>query len=282
MSLNNNEIDSVCELIRQLCGVSLDPTKAYLVESRLTPILQQENLMGYAELVARARDLTGAPIRQKIVDAITTQETLFFRDSSPFDALRFKALPEMIDSKASSPFPKRLRLWSAASSTGQEPYSIAMVLHDMIPDIHTWDIQILATDICDEAIARASRGWYSNLEVDRGLPMEYRNRYFRQQDGGWQVNDSLRASISFRKLNLLDPFPPIAPIDIIFCRNVAIYFERDKRDDLFRRFKKIMSKEAYLFVGSSESLINIGPEFRPQAHCKSTFYRPNLREPAMV
>lgn len=277
MPMNASELEAVCDLVEQLCGISLDASKDYLIESRLGPILNSEKLAGYAQLVTRARSLVETNLRQKIVDAITTQETLFFRDQSPFDALKFKALPELIDARIHTPNPKRLRIWSAASSTGQEPYSLAMVLHEMIPDIHTWDIQIIATDICDEAISRASRGWYSELEVDRGLPVNLKNKYFGPSAGGWQVNDSLRALVSFRKLNLLEPFPSLYPVDIIFCRNVAIYFEKPKREELFRRFKKVLAADGYLFVGASESLIELGPEFQPMAHCRSTFYRPNLQ-----
>ncbi len=277
MPLNASELEAVCDLVEQLCGISLDASKDYLIESRLGPILNSEKLASYAQLVARARSLVETSLRQKIIDAITTQETLFFRDQSPFDALKFKALPELIDARIHTPNPKRLRIWSAASSTGQEPYSLAMVLHEMISDIHTWDIQIIATDICDEAISRASRGWYSELEVDRGLPANLKNKYFRPNAGGWQVNDSLRALVSFRKLNLLEPFPSLYPVDIIFCRNVAIYFEKPKREELFRRFKKVLAGDGYLFVGASESLIELGPEFQPMAHCRSTFYRPNLQ-----
>jgi chemotaxis protein methyltransferase CheR len=278
MPLNTYELDAVCDLIADLCGISLDATKEYLIESRLQPLLQSEALESYAQLVSSAKSLTAGVLRQKIIDAITTRETMFFRDRSPFEALKFKALPELIDVKAATAFPRRLRLWSAAASTGQEAYSLAMVLSEMIPDVGSWDIQILGTDISDEAIARASRGWFSELEVSRGLPTAMRSKYFHASHGGWQVNDSLRSLVCFRKMNLLEAFPLMVPVDILFCRNVAIYFEKSKRDDLFRRFKKIMSREAYLFVGASESLLDLGPAFRPHAHCRSTFYRPNLGE----
>ncbi len=276
MSLDSAELDAVCELVEQLCGISLDASKDYLIESRLGPLLTSEKLTSYRQMVVKAKSLVEANLRQKIIDAITTQETLFFRDQSPFDALKFKALPEIIDARAATSTPKRLRIWSAASSTGQEPYSLAMVLHEMIPDVHSWDVQILGTDICDEAIGRASRGWYSDLEVERGLPANLKSKYFRPANGGWQIADPIRALVSFRKINLLEPFPVLSPFDVIFCRNVAIYFEKPKRDDLFRRFKKALAQDGYLFVGSSESLIDLGAEFLPQAHCRSTFYRPNL------
>lgn len=276
MQITATEIDRVCELVKDLCGLELNASKSYLIESRLKPIAQEHGLSSYGDVVDAARNGRPGKIRQEIIDAITTQETLFFRDGSPFDALRFKALPELIDSKANTANPRRLRFWSAACSTGQEPYSIAMVLHEMIPDIHSWDIQILATDICDQAIAKASRGWFTDMEIERGLPNSMRDQFFRRAKGGWQVEDSLRGLLSFRRLNLMDALPPIGPIDFVFCRNVAIYFEKEQRAHLFQRIKSIMSREAYLFVGGSESLISLGSEFRPQSHCRSTFYRPNM------
>lgn len=277
MPITTVDLRPVCELVRSLCGISLDESKNYLIESRLGPIVKQEQLSGFDELVTKARSVSGRALCQKIIDAITTQETLFFRDNSPYDALRFKALPELLDVKATTAFPKRVRVWSAACSTGQEPYSIAMIFHELVPNVANWDIQIFASDISDSAIAKASKGWYSDLEVGRGMPTEMRNKYFNAKDGGWQVDDKLRAMISFRKVNLLEPLPPLGPIDVLFCRNVAIYFDKPQRDDLFRRFKSMMSPEAYMFIGASESLIDLGPEFSPQFHCRSSFYRPNLK-----
>ncbi len=276
MHLDPKDIDVVCDLIKELCGIYLDNTKGYLIESRLAEIAKKNSCASYRQLAEKAKSIMGTGLKREIVDAITTQETLFFRDSSPYEALQFKALPELLDERSKTAFPRRLRIWSAACSTGQEPYSISVILHEMIPDIHRWDIQILATDISDAAIAKASRGTFTAHEVDRGLPEKIRSKYFIKHGEGWKVNDSIRALVKFQQLNLLNPYPFQSPFDVIFCRNVAIYFEKPKKIDLFRRMMPHLVPFGYLFVGASESLLDCGPEFKPMAHCRSTFYRPNL------
>ena len=189
----------------------------------------------YAEFARRARHDADHTLRNKIIDAITTNETLFFRDSSPFDALQNKVIPETIDGKAGTLYPKKLRIWSAACSTGQESYSIAMLLSEMLPDIHDWDMNILGTDISDEVVARASRGWYTSHEIERGMSPARLQRFFQQENNGWRVKDSLRALCSFERRNLLDPNSARGKFDVIFCRNVAIYFTPEARRDLFLR-----------------------------------------------
>jgi chemotaxis protein methyltransferase CheR len=185
-------------------------------------------------------------------------------------------LPELLDAKAKTTFPRRLRIWSAACSTGQEPYSIGMTLNELIPDIHAWDISITATDICDAAIKQASTGVYTAFEVERGMKPRYLDRYMARHEKGWRVRDEVRALIQFQHLNLMTPFSNMGPYDIVFCRNVAIYFTPDGRRDLFLRLAKAMTRDGYLFVGCAESLADIGPQFAPHHHCRSMFYRPNL------
>jgi chemotaxis protein methyltransferase CheR len=274
--LTSNDIDAVCGLVIDLCGVYLDENKAYLIEARLGELVKSSGCESYAEFARRARRDSDHSIRNKIVDAITTNETLFFRDSSPFDALANKVIPETIDSKAGTPFAKRLRIWSAACSTGQEPYSIAMLLSDVLPDIHDWDVNILGTDISDEVVARASRGWYTNHEIERGMPPARLHRYFQPERDGWRVKDSLRALCSFERRNLLDPDSARGKFDVIFCRNVAIYFTPEARRDLFLRLTTALTPAGWLFVGSQESLRDVGPQFVPQQHCRAICYRPNL------
>ncbi len=253
MHIDPKDIDIVCDLIKDLCGIYLDNTKGYLIESRLAELAKKNNCSSYRQLAEKARSIMGSGLKREIIDAITTRETLFFRDSSPYEALQFKALPELLDARASTQFPRRLRIWSAACSTGQEPFSIGVVLHEMIPDIHRWDIQIFATDISDAAIAKASRGVFTELEVERGLPNKVRDKHFSKVSEGWKVSDSIRALVKFQQLNLLDPFPFQSPFDVIFCRNVAIYFEKQKKIDLFKRMKNILMPFGYMFVGASRA-----------------------------
>jgi chemotaxis protein methyltransferase CheR len=274
--LTSSDVDAVCGLVIDLCGVYLDESKSYLIESRLGELVKRSGCASYAEFARRARHDTDQTLRSQIVDAITTNETLFFRDNSPFDALEHKVLPETIDGKAGTLHPQRIRIWSAACSTGQEPYSIAMLLSDMLPGARGWDVNILGTDISDDAVTRASRGWYTTHEIERGMPPARLQRYFQPENNGWRVKDSLRALCSFERGNLLDPNSVHGKYDIIFCRNVAIYFTPEARRDLFLRLATALTPEGYLFVGSQESLRDLGPQFAPQQHCRAICYRPNL------
>lgn len=276
MSITSQEAGEVSALIMDLCGILLDESKGYLIESRLAPLVAEFRCQNYSELVRQARVARDPKLLTRIIDAITTNETLFFRDVSPFEALQHKALPELIDAKAKTAYPKRLRIWSAACSTGQEPYSIAMVLHELIPNIHSWDIQIRATDISDAALQQASSGTYSAFEIERGLRPELLSRYFTRNGGNYKVKDELRALVSFGVQNLQQSFVNPGPFDIVFCRNVVIYFSAAARKDIFHRLANTLITDGYLFVGSAESLSDLGPRFAPHHHCKSVFYRPNL------
>lgn len=279
MQVTLDDVRFVARLVDELCGVVLDDTKAYLVESRLADLAKAHGCASYRELCQKARCAPDASLRAQIIDAITTQETLFFRDASPFEALRHKVLPELIDSKAKTAFPKRIRIWSAACSTGQEPYSIAMTLCDTIPGIASWDISILATDISDAAIKAASIGWYAKHEIQRGMKPESLAKYFVEQGGGWKVKDEVRAMVAFQRRNLLQPISSIGPFDVIFCRNVAIYFDAARRRDLFHRLAERLATDGYLLVGAAESLLDLGPRFTPKNHCRATYYQPNKTAP---
>jgi len=274
------DIKVISRLVDDLCGVIIDETKGYLIETRLSAIAEELGCKTFSELYFKARYDNQAIIQNKIIDAITTQETLFFRDTSPFEALQNKALPNLIDEKAKTAFPKRLRFWSAACSTGQEPYSLAMMLSEMLPDVHSWDIQILATDIADNAIRQASLGRYADHEIKRGMQGNMLQKYFAREAGGWKVKDELRAMIQFKKMNLLKPFAGIGTFDVILCRNVAIYFNPDARRNLFLRLAQSLYPNGYLFVCASESLTDLGPRFTPQHHCRAVFYHPNTRATA--
>ena len=276
MTLSGAEVAEVAALVMELCGILLDESKSYLMESRLAPLLREYQCASYMALVDRARSQRDRELIARIIDAITTNETLFFRDQSPFEALQHKALPEMIDSKAKTSFPRRLRIWSAACSTGQEPYSIGMVLSELIPNIHAWDIQILATDISDTALRQASLGEYSAFEIERGMKPQLLARYFtKSSTGGYKVKDELRALVSFKRQNLQESFSHHGQFDIVFCRNVVIYFSATARRDIFTRLANMLIDDGYLFVGSAESLADLGPRFTPHHHCRSIFYRPN-------
>jgi len=283
VQVTHDEIMCVADLVRDLCGVVLDEGKGYLIESRLGNLARELGCSDYRDLCRKARAVGGHAVQRKIIDAITTQETLFFRDTSPFEALQHKALPELIDAKSKTAFPKRFRIWSAAASTGQEAYSIAIAICEVNPDVRTWDINILGTDICDEAVRQASLGRYAAHEIQRGLNPQMRSKYFHAEGNAWRVRDEIRSLVSFQRRNLLEPFTGLGPFDVIFCRNVAIYFDAATRRDLFHRIADRLAPGGYLFVGSSESLSDLGPQFLPQHHCRSVYYQPTRRRaPALV
>lgn len=274
MSLTPQQIQAICRLTDKVTGIQWDSSKDYLIESRIVSRIAEFGCSSLDALIQKieAGDVTA---KNAFIDAVTTRETLFFRDESPYIALEHKALPEIIDAKTSSYYPKKLRLWSAAASTGQEAYSLAITLLEMLPDIWSWDVQILGTDISDAALATASRGIYSDFEVGRGLRADLREKYFQRVAAGWQVKDEVRSLVTFQKRNLLQPFDALGPFDVVFCRYVAIYFDLPIRRELFERLSRTLSNDGAIFVGSSENLSDYGPRWAPQFHCRAVYYQPN-------
>ncbi len=275
MSITEEEIDAVIDLVDDLCGIYLDRSKSYLIEGRLGDLVMKHGCDDYLALTRKARLGSGKELVRDVIDAITTNETLWFRDSSPFEAIKNKAIPEIIDSNIGSTFPKRLRIWSAACSTGQEVYSIAMTLADLLLDLDEWDIEILGTDICASAVAKAKVGRYSELEVSRGLEHVHLSGFFNQRGDEWEVCDTIRSICRFETRNLLQPFQTLGPFDIIFCRNVAIYFTKDVRNKLFHDLAGVLSPSGWIFTGAAELLAELGPNWQPQQHCRATCYQPN-------
>ncbi len=274
--LTSEGIDAVCNLVDDLCGICWDESKAYLIEARLSSLVEENGCSNYQDLARKVRAEVVPGLKQQVVDAVTTNETLWFRDESPFEAIRFKVIPELIDDKASSVFPRRLRIWSAACSTGQESYSIGMAITDTIPDYESWDIQIVGTDISATAVEQAKRGEYNKLEIARGMNPTHLQKHFIEQDDRWKVHERIRKMCTFTTRNLHEPFAGLGPFDIIFCRNVAIYFSDEDQRKLFYKLGEELAPNGWIFVGSSESLSNLGPEWQSQQHCRSNCYRPNL------
>jgi chemotaxis protein methyltransferase CheR len=248
------ERQSVAQYIHSICAISLDQSKDYLIESRLSTVMEELGCINYAQLLNRARSDGDGSLKRRIIDEITTGETLFFRDSSPFDLLRYKIIPEIIDRRSRSGQVVPIRIWSAACSTGQELYSIAIILKELLGDMRGYNIRLIGTDISDQAVARASKGIYSQIEMGRGLTDAARQRYFAAVPGGWQIRDEIRALAGFRKLNLMEDFSFLGKFDVVFCRNVAIYFNERDRASLFNRIEQRMENDGYLIIGSMESL----------------------------
>lgn len=277
IKLPADEFPAWSRYIYQLCGIYLDSSKIYLIETRFAAILTETGCRSYQELFNKAKGDTSHALPRKIIDAITTNETSFFRDASPFELLQYKILPDLIDHRTQNagndraPIP--LRIWSAASSTGQELYSIAIVLKELIPNPERYSTRLFGTDISDRALATASLGAFNKVEIERGLPLEKLSRYFEPRDQTWRVKDELRAMTSFKKFNLMDDPKPFGKFDIILCRNVAIYFTEADRTKLFARLASALEPDGYLIIGSTESLANISDLFEPRRYLRSVYYQ---------
>lgn len=271
-----DEIKVWSQYIYSISGIHLDESKAYLFETRLGTLLRELGLSSFSELFYKVRSDMSKVLQRRIIDLITTGETFFFRDTTPFELLQFKIVPDLIDKRTKiygpgRPFP--IRIWSAASSTGQEIYSIAMVLKELLVDLNRYDVRLLGTDISDQAIAQASKGIYNKMEIERGLPKDKIIRYFEAVGDTWKIRDEIRALASFRKINLMDDFTYLGKFDIVFCRNVAIYFKEQDRINLFTRIGKVLEPDGYLIIGTTESLTGICPQYEPKRYQRSLFYQ---------
>ena len=275
IKITPEELKIITGYIHDISGIHLDASKKYLLETRLSVIAEEHGCNNYKELHQKAKRDARKLIEKQIIDAISTNETLFFRDNGPFELLRHKILPELIDARTpKSPRLKTpLRIWSAASSTGQEVYSIAIILKELLGDTSKYNIKLLGTDISDAAVRQASIGKYNKFEIERGLPRDKLNKYFTLSGGFWKIKDEIRIMANFRKLNLMLPFSGLGKFDIVFCRNVAIYFTLEDRKKLFNKIADILEPDGYLIIGSTESLTGICPRFTPKRHLRSIYYQ---------
>jgi chemotaxis protein methyltransferase CheR len=258
------------KILKERSGLDLSVDKQYLVESRLVPLARKAGLPGIPELVAKMKG--GADgLTADVVEAMTTNETFFFRDKIPFDRLRDTILPALMQTRASR---KLVRIWSAASSTGQEPYSIAMCLKEKAAQLAGWRFEIIATDLSQEVLEKSKAGIYSQFEVQRGLPTQLLVKYFTQTGELWQINADIRGMVQHRQLNLLQDFSHLGKFDVIFCRNVLIYFDQETKISIFERMGKIVEPDGMLMLGAAESVVGITDAFRPYPD-KRGLYQPN-------
>ncbi len=268
------EFKNLAACVEDLTGIELNESKAYLIENRLGPVAAELGCNSYQSLYHKIKSQSSPGIINRVIDAITVNETFFFRDSSPFNLLQNKILPDLIDRAESSGniAGRSLDIWSAACSTGQEVYSIAIILKELLGDVFKWRISILGTDLSPAAVGQASYGQYNQTEIERGLDPVKREKYFMRKGNVWQVNDEIRAMVSFKKMNLLEPFTGLRKFDLILCRNVAIYFSRENRKTLFERIANQLNPGGVLMIGSTESLIGISERFHRREYLNSVYY----------
>ncbi|HEX8497056.1 MAG TPA: protein-glutamate O-methyltransferase CheR [Actinomycetales bacterium] len=269
MTITADAFTFVSDLVRRESAIVLGPGKEYLVESRLLPLARANGDLNIEAYVAKARQQPTGPFPRQIVEALTTNETSWMRDSEPFLALRDVVVPELIAKRGSS---RRLRVWCAASSSGQEPYSVAMVLADM-PQLAGWSIEIIGSDLSHEMVDRCRAGRYSQLEMNRGLPATQLVRHFTREGAFFRVNPALAAMTSFRQVNLVRPLPPMGVFDIVFCRNVLIYFDTPTKRDVLRKVRQVMAPDGVLYLGAAEMTMGVDDAWERVAIGRSSVHR---------
>src|SRR4051812_3794845 len=252
------DYDYLQKVLKDRSGLMLSADKKYLLESRLLPLARKAGVAGISELVARMKGGAEAVVLD-VVEAMTTNETFFFRDKTPFDHFKETVIPELLRARAGR---RSIRVWCAAASTGQEPYSLAMILKEMAGALSGWRVEIVATDISPEVLEKSKSGLYTQFEVQRGLPIQLLVKHFTQVGAMWQLNADTKAMVQFRPFNLLQDFSSLGTFDVIFCRNVLIYFDQATKTDIFGRFAKVSEPDGYLFLGAAETVVGLTDRYR--------------------
>ena len=255
--------------LKENSEIVLTPEKEYLVEARLAPIQKKLGLSSLAELMNKLRFEPFGALHNEVIEAMTTNETYFFRDVKPFEALRNEVLPDLIDARSSK---RSLTIWSAACSSGQEAYSIKMTLKEFFPQLVNWNTRIFCTDLSQEMINRTVEGRFSQLEVNRGLPIQMLVKYFQKVGNDWQVKPDLKVGLDAKVMNLAKPWPPLPPIDVLFLRNVLIYFDLEAKTQILNRVAKVLAPDGILFLGGSETTLNISNEYERRGNSETSYY----------
>ena len=264
-------------LMHERAAIVLEPGKEYLALSRLDPVAREMGVGSVAALVdVLRREEASSQLHDLVIDALTTNETTFFRDFNPFESLRSDVLPEVLERKQRS---RTLAIWSAGCSTGQEPYSIAMAIREHFPELLTWQLTILGTDISASVLDRARRGRYGQLEVNRGLPANLLVRHFTRAGMEWEIEEPIRRMVRFQRHNLVDTWPVMPPFDLVFMRNVMIYFDIETKRDVLGRMRGQLAPHGFLLLGASETTFNIREDYARQLVGRTAWYRPQRNDP---
>lgn len=253
------DFDFICQILKTRSGLVLTNDKAYLLESRLLPVARKWKLATFDDLVRLIRTKNDEAVIRDVVEAMTTNESFFFRDTKPFDQFKQICLPALLKSRASS---KTLRIWSAACSSGQEAYSLSMILSELGAQIAGWKIDIVGTDLSNEILQRAKDGMYSQFEVQRGLPITLLVKYFQQTGDRWKISDKIRQMVQYKEWNLLNDPASLGKFDIVFCRNVLIYFDQPTKAKVLAGIAKQMPDDGFLFLGGAETVLGISDKFQ--------------------
>jgi chemotaxis protein methyltransferase CheR len=272
------EYDYLRKLLKERSGLMLSADKQYLVESRLLPVARKAGAAGLSQLVQRLNGPAAERLIVEVVEAMMTNESFFFRDKMPFEHFRQVIMPALLAARAAR---RRIRIWCAAASTGQEPYSLAMALKEMGAAIEGWRIEIVATDLSTEVLEKARTGLYTQFEVQRGLPIQLLLKYFTQVGEAWQIAPDIRAMVHYRQLNLLSDFSHLGQFDVVFCRNVLIYFDQATKSAMLDRVARNTERDGYLLLGAAETVVGLSDSFRPLPDRRG-LYAPNPNARPMV
>lgn len=262
------DYDYLRKLVRTHSGLSLGSEKKYLIESRLLPVARRANLDGISALVSKLRIGNADTLVTEVVDAMATKETFFFRDKVPFEQLRNIVVPELIRSRAAR---KRIRIWCAACSTGQESYSVAMAVKEMADALSGWKVDVVATDLSNEALDRARAGVYSQFEVQRGLPIGMLIKYFTQVGEMWEISPVIRDMVRHQRINLLEDFGRLGMFDLVFCRNVLIYLDQETKAEILTRLARSIDNGGHLVLGAAETVVGLTDAWRPHPEHRGLF-----------
>jgi chemotaxis protein methyltransferase CheR len=271
MGLTAQDFEFVRTFIRERSAMVLDEGKSYIVESRLLGVVRSEELESVAALVAELRRQPKGRMAEVVVDAMTNNETLFFRDPPVFDALRDDVIPDLVRRRGSE---RALRIWCAASSSGQEPYSLAMLLRESFPELRGWTLDFVATDISPTMLERCRVGRYSKLEVGRGLPEPLLRRYFSESGSEFEIDPAVRGMVTFRRMNLSEPWPSLGRLDLVLLRNVLIYFDVATKREILKRVGRTLADDGYLLLGGGETTVMLDDSYERVQFGRAAFYRP--------
>jgi chemotaxis protein methyltransferase CheR len=275
MSTKASEFSYLCELVKNSTAIALDVQREYLMEARLAGIAQQEGFRNVSELLTRVRSGGSNQLQWKVVEAMTTNETSFFRDVKPFEALRQVVFPALMKARQNE---RKLSIWCAACSSGQEPYTIGLMLREHFPELMNWKVTILATDISTDMLEKSKSGRYTQLEVNRGLPATYLVKYFKKVGVDWQIDESILKMVDVRRMNLSVAWPLMPPIDLVMLRNVMIYFPVETKKQILKNMRSVLRPDGYLFLGTAETTINLDSNFTCESFKNVSYYRPGLKQ----
>jgi chemotaxis protein methyltransferase CheR len=259
-ALSSAAFDTFAALLKSRSGLIIGPDKLYLLETRLAPILKREQLRDLTALAERLRSPSAEPLIRQVVEAMTTNESFFFRDDKPFQHFRNIALPRLLAARSAG---MPLRVWSAASSSGQEAYSVAMILSECRASIGGRRIEIIGTDLARDQVARSREGLHTQFEVQRGLPVQMLMRYFKKEENGWRISEAVRGMVQYREWNLLADLRPLGQFDVVFCRNVLIYFDQPTKAKVLEAVAQQMPADGLLYLGGAETVLGITSRFAP-------------------